>query len=279
MLTLLPTPIGNLKDMTMRALEALANCDVCLCEDVRITKRLVFLLKQQDWTAPLKSTQPKRFLPFHSHNQEAFLNQVDPSFFASQHVVFVSDAGCPCVSDPGAKLVAFAQEHGIVYDVLPGASACINAYSASGFQSPSFYFVGFLPPKSLNRRAVLTKLRGVAPLLVFYESPKRLLDMLADLKEIFSDAKVFAIKEMTKLNQQHYKEEISALYDKLKGASAKALQGEWVLVVESQVNQEPSLSAIEIERMDLPPKIKVKLLARLMQISPKELYTRTYKNP
>lgn len=160
-----------------------------------------------------------------------------------------------------------------------GASACINAYSASGFQSSSFYFVGFLPPKSLNRRAALTKLRGVAPLLVFYESPKRLLDMLADLKEIFSDAKVFAIKEMTKLNQQYYKGEISVVYDKLRGAGAKALQGEWVLVVESQANQEPSLSAIEIECMDLPPKIKVKLLAKLAQISPKELYTRAYKNP
>lgn len=77
---MLPTPIGNLKDMTMRALEALASCDVCLCEDVRIAKRLVFLLKQQNWAAPLKSIQPKRFLPFHSHNQEAFLNQVEPSF-------------------------------------------------------------------------------------------------------------------------------------------------------------------------------------------------------
>lgn len=276
MLTLSATPIGNLKDITWRALEALAGCDVCLCEDVRVGKRLLFLLKQQEWATPLRSTQEKQFLPFHSHNQEVFLRQTPPNFFTDQEVVFISDAGMPCVSDPGAKLVAFAQEHNIAYEVLPGASACVGAYSASGFESGGFAFVGFLPPKAQDRRACLAKLKGQGEVFVFYESPKRLLDTLEDLSALFSHSSLFAIKELSKLHEQRFKGSVLEVATQLKALQgSKALLGEWVLVLHCQEEAEASLSYTQISQMSLPPKIKAKLLAQLTNTAPKTLYAQT----
>ncbi|CRF45546.1 16S rRNA (cytidine(1402)-2'-O)-methyltransferase [Helicobacter heilmannii] len=276
MLTLSAIPIGNLKDITWRALEALASCDVCLCEDVRVGKRLLFLLKQQEWATPLRSAQEKQFLPFHSHNQEAFLRQTPPNFFTDQEVVFISDAGMPCVSDPGAKLVAFAQEHNIAYEVLPGASACVGAYSASGFESGGFAFVGFLPPKAQDRRACLAKLKGQGGVFVFYESPKRLLDTLEDLNALFSHSSLFAIKELSKLHEQRFKGSVLEVATQLKALQgSKALLGEWVLVLHCQEEAEASLSYTQISQMSLPPKIKVKLLAQLTNTAPKTLYAQT----
>lgn len=269
--------------MTLRGLEALASCDVLLCEDVRVTKRLVFLLEQQAWARPVLQAhvhkQQKSFVPLHSHNQDAFLRQVEPSFFRDQHVVFASDAGMPCVSDPGARLVSFAQEHGIDYDVLPGPSACVSAYSASGFGAPEFYFVGFLPPKIKDRRAKISQLIAKGQgIFVFYESPHRLLDTLKDLALLAPDATLFAIKEMTKLHQRYYKASVLEVYEQLRDlAHLKALQGEWVLVLESLAKPEPSLSLHEIREMDLPPKIKAKLLSKLLNVSAKEIYTRAHK--
>ncbi|WP_104741361.1 16S rRNA (cytidine(1402)-2'-O)-methyltransferase [Helicobacter ailurogastricus] len=276
MLTLSATPIGNLKDITWRALEALAGCGVCLCEDVRVGKRLLFLLKEQAWATPLKNAKPKCFLPFHSHNQETFLRQTPPSFFTEQEVVFISDAGMPCVSDPGAKLVAFAQKHSIDYEVLPGASACVGAYSASGFESAGFNFVGFLPPKAKDRCACLAKLKGQTGVFVFYESPQRLLDTLADLSALFSHSYLFATKEVSKLHEQRFKGSVPQVAAQLKALhGSKALLGEWVLVLNCQEEAEPSLSYTQIMQMSLPPKIKAKLLAQLTHTAPKTLYAQT----
>ncbi len=258
--------------MTLRALEVLSRCDALLCEDVRVTKRLLFLL-ERDFKVAHKS-----FYPFHSHNQEAFLNRVGSAFFQNQHVGFMSDAGMPCVSDPGARLVGFAQEHGIDYEVLPGASACVSAYSASGFDIKAFHFVGFLPPKSAERRAKIAKLIASCAALqeeiawVLYESPKRLLDTLGDLAFMLPECPLFAIKEMTKLYEQRHKGSALEIYEKFKTLPPKALLGEWVLVCAVRARTEPSLSYREIESMDLPPKIKAKLLAKLKGISTKALY-------
>ncbi|WP_104753523.1 16S rRNA (cytidine(1402)-2'-O)-methyltransferase [Helicobacter salomonis] len=274
MLSLLPTPIGNLKDMTLRALEVLARCDVLLCEDVRVTKRLLFLLAQEG----VLKTPEQSFYSFHSHNQETFLSQMGSSFFQGRHVGFVSDAGMPCVSDPGARLVDFAQEHGIEYEVLPGASACVNAYSASGFTAKSFHFVGFLPSKNMERRAKIAKLVASCTALqeevacVIYESPRRLLETLDDLASILPEYPLFAIKEMTKLHERRHKGSVLEVYQKLKALPPKALLGEWVLVCAMRPRAEPSLSYQEIADMDLPPKIKAKLLAKLKGISTKALY-------
>ncbi|WP_104638751.1 16S rRNA (cytidine(1402)-2'-O)-methyltransferase [Helicobacter bizzozeronii] len=283
MLTLLPTPIGNLKDMTWRALEALAGCDVLLCEDVRITKRLLFLLEQQTWAQGILQTsskplKQKPFMSFHSHNQETFLKQIEPSFFHDQHVIFASDAGMPCVSDPGARLVSFAQEHNIAYEVLPGASACVGAYSASGFESAGFYFVGFLPPKLNDRRAKIANLlASQPPVLIFYESPQRLLDTLEDLAQLAPQSVLFAIKEMTKLHERFFKGNVLEVSQQIKALGRKSLQGEWVLVLENREKREPSLPLSSIEQMELPPKIKAKLVAKMLGVSPKEVYTPTHK--
>ncbi len=214
----------------------------------------------------------------HSHNQEGFLAQVGHGFFTNQHVGYLSDAGMPCVSDPGARLVRFAQEHGIDYEVLPGASACVSAYSASGFDIKAFHFVGFLPPKSADRRAKIAKLiASVAALqteiaCVIYESPKRLLDTLGDLALMVPDDLIFAIKEMTKLHEQHHCGKILEVYEKFKALPPTVLRGEWVLVCALRPRSQSVLSYQEIADMDLPPKIKAKLLAKLKGVSSKLLY-------
>ncbi|WP_104749123.1 16S rRNA (cytidine(1402)-2'-O)-methyltransferase [Helicobacter cynogastricus] len=281
MLSLIPTPIGNLKDITLRSLEVLAGCAVLLCEDVRVTKRLLFLLEKEDWVESVlrekrKSLRQKRFLSFHSHNQEEFLKSVESCFFTNQHVGFVSDAGMPCVSDPGARLVRFAQEHGVSYEVLPGPSACVSAYCASGFEVAEFHFVGFLPPKSVARRAKIASLMGSQRALVIYESPRRLLETLGDLASMCPEGALFAIKEMSKLHACHFKGTILEVSTQLQSVPSKTLQGEWVLVCLLPQQEIPSLSLREIEDMDLPPKIKAKLLSKIKGISPKTLYAQDF---
>ncbi len=251
-----------------------------LCEDVRVTKRLLFLLSAQK----VLQMPSKPMHALHSHNQESFLAQVGSAFFKDQHVGFLSDAGMPCVSDPGARLVRFALEHGLEYEVLPGASACVSAYGASGFEMGAFFFVGFLPPKSVDRRAKIAKLNAsVAVLqtqvaLVIYESPKRLLDTLGDLALLIPNCPVFAIKEMTKLHEQRYYGNVLEVHGKLKALPSVALRGEWVLVCGLHPCAQPTLSYQEIADMPLPPKIKAKLLAKLKGVSPKALYASSMRS-
>ena len=276
MITLLPTPIGNLGDISLRTLEVLAESEIVLCEDTRVTKKLLSLLQK----SPIISSnfpeifQDKVFYPFHSHNQREFLAQRDRAFF-DKKVVFLSDAGMPCVSDPGALLVAYAQEHGIAYDVLPGSNACVLAYCMSGVEDSGFVFGGFLPHKKEERKKVLLEYFGANSRLsgnqsiIFYESPHRILDSLADLAALDRECKVFAIKEMTKINQKFFTGSAQEVLGRIKGENIK---GEWVLVLNPTHTQERVLSLEEIEQMSLPPKVRAKLLAKLTGQDPKAIY-------
>ena len=140
MLTLVPTPIGNLSDISKRAIEALNEADIVFCEDTRVTKKLLSLL-QIDLN--------KTFIAMHSHNENEIISKIDVSIF-DKNVVYVSDAGMPGISDPGSKLIQFAQENNIKYDVIPGANALLTAFVASGFEG-EFTFFGFLPHKGKDR--------------------------------------------------------------------------------------------------------------------------------
>lgn len=279
MLTLLPTPLGNLGDISLRSLQAIGEADVLMCEDVRVAKKLLRLLSKVDLIKTNFPTifEAKKFLSFHSHNQEGFLKSIDLEFFRQNKIVFMSDAGMPCVSDPGMELVAYARRHHIVYDVLPGGSASVNAYCFSGFATEGFLFAGFLPHKQKDRRERMAQLlqntanfsQNIA--LIVYESPHRIIQSLSDLVDIAPKTKIFAIKEMTKIHQRFF---TGSGAEVLKQVSETNTSGEWVLVLQGEKSQEKMLSAAQIKEMSLPPKIKAKLLSKIEDIDVRTIYER-----
>ena len=175
MLCLVPTPIGNLEDISIRALKVLEESELILCEDTRVTKKLLNLLAEKY----NKNFSNKEYKSFHSHNENQILKTLDKETF-SKNVVYVSDAGMPCVSDPGATLVDFCIKNQVPYDVLPGANAVLTAYAMSGFKQTSFSFYGFLDHKGASRSSKLDEILNDDKLPILYESTHRLLKLLED---------------------------------------------------------------------------------------------------
>jgi 16S rRNA (cytidine1402-2'-O)-methyltransferase len=184
-------------------------------------------------------------------------------------IVYVSDAGTPAISDPGQLLVAYAQEKGIDYDVLPGATAVTTAYAASGFSSGAFLFFGFLPHKGKARRAKLEEVLNCGYDAILYEAPHRLAKLLDALVEADPDREIFAAKELTKRYQRYYRGTAKSVRDRI---TAETIRGEWVVIVHGRPREEKNLSIDTILRLDLPPKIKAKLLAQMSDLSVKEWY-------
>lgn len=190
-LTIVPTPIGNLSDITLRALDALREADAVLCEDTRVTGKL---LSHFEIKKPLVRLD------------ENTIRQKAPSIIerlqTGQALAYCSDAGMPGVSDPGMILVAQAHEAGIPVEVLPGASAATTAYVASGVTNTRFLFAGFMPRKNAEREQYLQELAGVDAALVFYESPHRLADSLAVVARIMPARCIAVCRELTKMHEE-----------------------------------------------------------------------------
>ncbi|MCF6201048.1 MAG: 16S rRNA (cytidine(1402)-2'-O)-methyltransferase, partial [Hydrogenimonas sp.] len=220
MLTLLPTPIGNIEDITLRTLRVLEEAEILLCEDTRVTKKLINLLQERHG---LKH-KIEKFISIHSHNEERVVNSFEPSFF-EKNVVYMSDAGMPCISDPGAILVEYCQKHQIPYTVLPGPSAAVTAYAASGFNEKEFLFYGFLPHKGAQRARELKRLLLEPFPVILYEAPHRIEKLFAEISAIEPQREVFAAKEITKRHERFFKDEAKELERKIRGTLAK---GEWV---------------------------------------------------
>ena len=253
--------------MTIRALEALEKADIVLCEDTRNAKKLFSLIKQKFG----RIVNPRKILAFHEHNQQTFLRNRTPSFF-EQNVVYISDAGMPGVSDPGASLIRFAQEHGIPYTVLPGPSAAITAYVASGFLCKHFAFYGFLPSKGAQRNQQLQKaLAESEKCIIFYEAPHRLIQLLQEIVQIDPHRMLFLAKELTKVHETYYKASAKELLEKL---THEKILGEWVVVVEEKMCKSETLELTkeDILALPLPKKELAKLLAKITPYSPKEWY-------
>ncbi|NLC27679.1 MAG: 16S rRNA (cytidine(1402)-2'-O)-methyltransferase, partial [Campylobacteraceae bacterium] len=168
MLYFIPTPIGNLEDISQRSLRLLASLPLLFCEDTRVTKQLLKLIKER---YNLEITQ-KRFISLHSHNELKVLENLDPDIFM-EDCAYVSDAGMPCISDPGAALVKYCQLKKIDYEVLPGANAALLAYASSGFSNPRFTFWGFLPPKEKALNDSLSIILNNQNPTIIYEAPHR----------------------------------------------------------------------------------------------------------
>ena len=187
-LYIVATPIGNLGDITIRALETLAACDVLACEDTRVTRRLLdrYAIKAKP-------------VAYHEHNADAAGPKLIAALQAGKTVALVSDAGTPLVSDPGYRLVATARDEGIRVIPIPGASATLAALAASGLPSDDFRFIGFLPQKDQARRTRLAELLHEPSTLIAFESPNRLQATLAAVAEIFGpDRMVTVARELTK---------------------------------------------------------------------------------
>jgi 16S rRNA (cytidine1402-2'-O)-methyltransferase len=218
LLVVVATPIGNLGDISARALETLQQADVIACEDTRVTGNLLS-----------KFGIRRPTLPYHDHNAERMRPQLLERLARGETVALVSDAGTPLISDPGYKLVREASAAGLAVTAIPGASAPITALVLSGLPSDRFLFAGFLPPKSGARRTILAELGDVPATLLLFETGPRLAESLADCHQILGDRAAAVARELTKLHEEVRRGTLSELSRHYHEAGAP--KGEIVLVI------------------------------------------------
>lgn len=197
-LYLVSTPIGNLRDITLRAKEVLASVDIIACEDTRKTGRLLERL----------SLSKQQFLSYYEENEAVRIPQIIQLLKTGKNVALVSNAGTPSVSDPGFKLVRECITQGIKIEPIPGPSAILTALVVSGLPTDKFLFLGFLPKKQGKRKKIFTCLPEKTT-IIFFESPYRLEKTLKEIKEIFGNIKVVVCRELTKIHQEIRREPIN----------------------------------------------------------------------
>lgn len=217
-LIIVPTPVGNLGDMTLRGLEELRNADVIACEDTRHTLRLLnhFGIK-------------KPLLSCHEHNERERADEIMRRVEEGQRVALVSDAGTPGLSDPGAVIVREAIARGLPFDVLPGANALLPALLIAGIGMESFVFVGFLKGKKDEKLARLAELRNLRETLVFYAAPHHLREDLALMAQGLGDRRAALVREISKLHQERIEGTLASFCDTM---PEEKIRGEFVCVVE-----------------------------------------------
>lgn len=268
MLYFIPTPIGNLGDISFRALELLKTCEIFFCEDTRVSKSLLLSLSHK-FQIDFKT---KKMIAFHTHNEKEILKNLNPEFF-SQNVAFLSDAGMPGISDPGYTLADFALKNGIEFEVLPGANAALVALVSSALSEKEFVFMGFLANKGKERIKDIQRALNHPYASIVYESPKRILSLVEQISLIDENREIFAIKEISKKFETKFKGTAKEVFDKLKQAN---LNGEWVLVISKNYHKLDHNSLLEgdILKLDIPLKAKSKLLAKINGKNPKEIYAK-----
>jgi 16S rRNA (cytidine1402-2'-O)-methyltransferase len=258
----IPTPIGNLEDITKRALLALENVEIIFCEDTRVTKKLLNLLN-----IPLN----KQFISMHSHNELKVLSNLDINILKTKECGYVSDAGMPGISDPGSKLIQFCQENEIQYTVFPGPSAFVTAYVASGFEG-EFCFYMFLPHKGKERTQKLKEIMNSGKIAILYESPHRIEKLIYEIQSLDPEREIFLAKEISKIHETYIKA-------KAKDIKLENTKGEWVVVI-NKANKTKTLNLTydDILNLNLPLKEKSKLLAKISDKSQKEIYNSLLNN-
>ncbi|MCX8087623.1 MAG: 16S rRNA (cytidine(1402)-2'-O)-methyltransferase [Rhodocyclaceae bacterium] len=265
-LFIVATPIGNLADITLRALETLKAVDLIACEDTRHARRL---LDHYGIRTPC--------LALHEHNERAAAARLIDSLAAGQNVALISDAGTPAISDPGARAVAAVRAAGLRITPIPGPNAAIAALSAAGFEGP-FYFAGFLPAKAGARQTALAALKTMPATLVFFEAPHRIAETVADLAALFEPEREIVIaRELTKRFEEIARLPLSTAPAWL-AAEEHRPRGEFVLIV-SAPPPKAGLDA-ESERIlklllaELPVKQAAKLAAGITGLPKNALYAR-----
>ncbi len=217
-LYLVATPIGNLEDITLRALRILREVDLIACEDTRQTRKL---LEHYGIHKPTIS--------YHEHNEQARAEELAAKLREGTRIALVSDAGTPLISDPGYRLVKRAIAEGIPVEPVPGPSALIAALSASGLPTDSFRFEGYLPPRASARRKALAALRDERATVIFYEAPHRILETLADIEDVLGPRPVVVARELTKIHQEFLRGSPAEVRQAL--AARHGVKGEITLLV------------------------------------------------
>ena len=230
---LVATPLGNLEDITLRALRILREVDLVACEDTRRTGRL---LQHFEISKPLVSC--------YDQNEARRARQLADRAASGESIALVCDAGTPGIADPGYRVVQAAIEAGVNVVPLPGPNAAITALAASGLPSHEFVFKGFLPARGNKRRSAISAIRGSGRTTVFYESPHRILRTLVDVAELLGDRKVVAVRELSKVFEEILRGTAVSIHKELEGRSS--VKGEFVLLVGPTEDAE-ELSVVTLE--------------------------------
>jgi 16S rRNA (cytidine1402-2'-O)-methyltransferase len=265
-LYLVATPIGNLEDMTYRAVRVLKEADLIACEDTRQTRKLL------DHYAIDRPT-----ISYHEHNEAGRAVELTERLAAGARIALVSDAGMPLVSDPGYRLVQAAIAAGVTVEPIPGPSAVLTALAASGLPTDAFYFGGFLPAKSGQRTRALEALAGEQSTLIFYEAPHRILETLEAVEQTMGPRQIAVARELTKIHEEFLRgtaPEVRAVL-----AGRPVIKGEITLVIGRAVEPPPDDTPLEeavaaciregMSRMDA-----IKTVARRRGMPKREVYRR-----
>ena len=261
------TPIGNLRDVSLRALDILKSVEAVAAEDTRVTARLLN-----------HYGIAKKMIALHEHNEKRVVPQVLALLAAGRSAALVSDAGTPAISDPGAHLVAAAIDAGFRVTPIPGANAAVTALSAAGLAAPHFLFYGFLPARAAERKRELAALQGLPYALVFYEAPHRVADCIVDLHAAFGDARRIVIaRELTKMFETIHACPLAEATAWIAG-NADRRKGEFVLILEGQPlprsgdDQTRAQEVLEILLAEVPLKHAVALATKITGGKKNELY-------
>lgn len=265
-LYIVATPIGNLDDITYRAVKTLKAVDAIAAEDTRHSLKLLHALGIR-----------KPLISYWSENEKARSEEVLTSLRAGFSVALISDAGTPGISDPGSVLIRKALEEGIDVIPIPGPSAAIAALSVSGLPTEEFTFIGFLPSKAGQRQKRLQQLALEERTLVFYEAPHRILEMVHDLHALFGNRQSLVIREISKLHEQAFRGPLAEVLDHL---GKSTIAGEYVVAVAGMIKDEISIDVALLEvaalmKKGLGRKDAVKRIAESYGLSKKELYDKS----
>jgi 16S rRNA (cytidine1402-2'-O)-methyltransferase len=239
------TPIGNLGDITLRAIDLLHEADFIACEDKRVSGKL---LSYYDIKTPMIS--------YHDHNAQDVMPKLINELQDGKIIALISDAGTPLISDPGYRLVNECQKEGILVTSLPGASAILCALTNAGLPTNNFLFQGFLPPKTQARQKEIGKFSTVDASLVYYESPKRLLACLKDILSVLGDREIAVCRELTKLYEETRKDKISNLIELYENKPTP--KGEIVIVVSPPNKNEGQIDDLDAALKDALKTLSVK---------------------
>ena len=265
-LYIVATPIGNLEDITLRALNILKNIDLIAAEDTRQTLKL---LNHHEISKPLIS--------YHRHNEDVKSEILIEKLNEGQDIALVSDAGTPGICDPGEVVIKKAIEEGITVVPIPGACAMINALIASGISTSEFIFLGFLPLNKKNRKQKLEEIKNSNKTIILYEAPHKMKNTLEDLKDIIGDRRITLARELTKIHEEFIRDNINNILDKI-----DSLKGEMILIIEgksSEKNSQNELNELTLEehyeyykKQGFDKKEIIKKIAKDRNVNKNEIY-------
>ena len=266
-LYIVATPIGNLSDISKRAIEVLSEVDLILAEDTRHSKRLLEHIGSN-----------VRLIALHDHNEKEKAEQLLKEMEPAKSYALISDAGTPLISDPGYHLVNLAYSYGVKVSPVPGACAAIAALSCSGIATNSFYFHGFLPATNSSREKELSLLQDNTSTLIFYEAPHRILNSIHSMFSVLGNRQVSIAREITKQYEQIVSCSLEEALDKLNN-EVIPIKGEFVVIVSGNVETK-SIEEAELEKIltalleELPVKKAASVASKITGINKNQLYTK-----